>query len=82
MIDLSRETAIAAIEAFYRAATAKEDVWLAQMAFSNGAELARLLLEHLQDTVRLMALREGSPIQSTHFEIEWETHSEDRERAR
>lgn len=72
MIDHSRETAIAAIETFYRSATAGKDAWYVQMAIANGAELIRLLLRNMQESVWASAERNGLPVQATRFSIEWE----------
>lgn len=73
MIEHSRDAAIAAIEAFYRAATANSDLWQVQMALANGAELIRLLLRTIQEGVWALAERDGLPVQATRFSIEWES---------
>ncbi|MBN9143726.1 MULTISPECIES: hypothetical protein [unclassified Novosphingobium] len=73
MIDHSRETAIAAIETFYRAATSGGDAWQVQMAIANGAELIRLLLRNMQESIWAIAERDGLPVEAKRFSIEWET---------
>lgn len=69
VINSSQRAAVLALETFYRVAMNSEEAWAISTTIMNGAELAKLLLNFLQDCAHSVSVKDGMKVGTAAFAL-------------